>query len=235
MKTSSTLLTLLAAYACGSGVSLADDFQSHQSILESAREFLLANPEIKRFSKTTIEMGHIDSRLQLQQCDQPLETYLAPGSRFAGKTTVGVRCASPRPWALYVPATVMTYASVYQTASPLPRDHIITKQDLITVKTELGGLTRGYYTDINDLLGKQTRRSLLQAQTLNPGMIKAPQWVKRGEQVALVAGNPQFSIRMLGQALSDGTEGDQIRVKNLSSNRIVEGTVTGQGTVTVMN
>jgi flagellar basal body P-ring formation protein FlgA len=235
MKMSSTLLTLLAAYTCGSGVSLADDFQSQQSILESAREFLLANPEIKRFSKTTIEMGHIDSRLQLQQCDQPLETYLAPGSRFAGKTTVGVRCASPRPWALYVPATIMTYASVYQTASPLPRDHIINKQDLITAKTELGGLTRGYYTDINDLLGKQTRRSLLQAQTLNPGMIKAPQWVKRGEQVALVAGNPQFSIRMLGQALSDGTEGDQIRVKNLSSNRIVEGTVTGQGTVTVMN
>ena len=236
MKTCTAILTLITAYAGGSGVSLAaGDFQSHQSILDSAQQFLLGHPDIKRYPETTIEMGHIDSRMQLSPCDQPLETYLAPGGRLAGKTTVGVRCSTPKPWALYVPATVMTYATVYQTAQPLPRDHIIETQDLIAVKTELSGLNRGYYTNIQDLVGKQTRRSLPQSQTLNPGHVKPPLWVKRGETVALVASNPKFSIRMHGQALSDGAKGEQIRVKNLSSSRIVEGIVTAQGTVTVMN
>jgi flagella basal body P-ring formation protein FlgA len=236
MKNTSAILIALAASYLGAGISEAEEaFQSHQSIFDSVQQFLLANPETQRYSETSIELGHVDSRLQLQQCDQPLETYLAPGSRFTGKTTVGVRCSSPSAWALYVPATVTTYALVYQTAIPLPRDHIIVAHDLKAVKTDLGKLTRGYYTNLDDLLGKQTRRSLPQAKTLNPGLIKAPQLVKRGGQVALIAANPRFSIRTLGLALSDGVEGDQIRVKNLSSNRIVEGTVTGQGIVTVMN
>lgn len=236
MKTPLAMLTLLAACTCGSGASQANDgFQSHESILAAAQQYLLSHPEIKRYPETTIEIGHIDSRLQLQQCAQPLDTYLAPGSRFAAKTTVGVRCSAPKPWALYVPATIISYAMVYQTASPLPRDHIITAQDLTAVKTEIGKLNRGYYTDIHDILGKQTRRSLPQAQPVNPGMIKAPLLIKRGEMVALVAQNPRFSIRMQGRALSDGSEGEQIRVKNLSSSRIVEGTVTAQGTVMVLN
>lgn len=237
MKKTFALLTLIAVHVLGAGVSQAEDnFQSHQSIQDTVQQFLLAHPEVQRYNETSIELSHIDSRLQLQQCDQPLEAYLAPGSRFAGKTTVGVRCPSPsQPWALFVPATVTTFATVYQTVAPLPRDHIIVAQDLTAVKTDLGKLNRGYYTNISDLLGKQIRRSLPQAQILNPGLIKTPHWVKRGEQVALVAGNPQFSIRMQGQALGDGAAGDQVRVKNMSSNRIVEGIVTGQGTVTVMN
>ncbi|MDQ1363764.1 MAG: flagellar basal body P-ring formation protein FlgA [Pseudomonadota bacterium] len=236
MKILSAILTLIAASVAGTGVSLAEEgFQSPQSIQDAARQFLLANPETRHYSETSIEIGHLDSRLQLQQCDQPLQTSLAPGSRFAGKTTVAVRCASPKPWALYVSANVSTLASVYQTAVPLPRDHIITEQDLTAVKTDLGKLNRGYYSKLDDLLGKQTRRSLPPGQILHPAHIKVPNWVKRGEQVALVAGNPQFSIRTQGEALNDGAVGDQVRVKNLSSNRIVEGTVTAQGTVTVMN
>lgn len=236
MKNLTALLTLIAACLAGASVSQAEEqLQLHQSIQDAVQQFLLANPETRHYSETSIEVGHIDSRLQLQQCDQPLEAYLAPGSRATGKTTVGVRCPSPKPWAVYIPATVTTFATVYQTATPLPRDHIIVEQDLTATKTDLGKLNRGYYTNKSDLLGKQTRRSLPQAQILNPAHIKTPNWVKRGEQVALVASNPHFSIRMLGEALSDGTAGDQVRVKNLSSNRIVEGTVTGQGTVTVSN
>ena len=228
-------LISIAAIILGSGISQAEEFQSHPSISAAVQTFLLTRPEIQRYNEAGIDVGNIDSRLLLQQCDHPLETSLAPGARFIGKTTVGVRCDSPKPWALYVPATINAYELVFQTRRPIPRNHILTADDLSAVKTDLSKLNRGYYTQQKDLLGMQTRNSLSQSQILNPGLVKAPHLVKRGEQVALVAGGTRFAIRMQGQALADGAEGDQVRVKNLSSNRIVEGTVTGQGTVTVLN
>lgn len=228
-------LILLAACAFGCSISLAEAFQSHQSITDSVQQYLLSQPDIQHYTDANVDVGSIDSRLQLQLCDQALETSLARGARFIGKTTVGVRCASPKPWALYVPANITVFEWVYQTSHPLPRDHILTADDLSAVKTDLGKLNRGYYTSLKEVLGKQTRRNLAQSQILNPDTIRPPHLVKRGEQVALVAAGTQFAIRMQGQALADGAEGDQVRVKNLSSNRIVEGTVTGQGTVRVLN
>lgn len=235
MKPLSARLTLLAALLTGAVNSqAAAPAQSTQSILDFVRQFLLSNPDLQRRPEVMVQPGHLDSRLQLSQCSQALEATLAPGAQLIGKTTVGVSCAAPTPWTLYVTAQVSVYDMVYQTARPLPRDHIITESDLLAVKLDLGSLNRGYYLNKQDLIGKQTRRPLAQNQILNPGAIKAPRLIKRGEQVALLANSAGFSIRMAGQALSDGHEGEQIRVKNLSSNRIVEGVVTAQGVVTVM-
>ena len=235
MKTPYAILILLALCTLGSRTSLAEAFQSHPSITDSVQQYLLSQPDIQRYSEASIDVGNIDSRLQLQQCDHALDISLAPGARYIGKTTAGVRCSTPQAWALYVPANIIVYEQVYQTSRPLARDHILTAEDITAVKTDLGKLNRGYYTNPQEVLGKQTRHPLQQSQILNPGQIKSPHLVKRGEQVALVVAGSQFAIRMQGQALADGAEGEQVRVKNLSSNRIVEGTVTRQGTVRVMN
>ena len=164
MKTPYVILILLALCTLGSRTSLADVFQSHSSITDSVQQYLLSQPDIQRYSEARIDVGNIDSRLQLQQCDHALDTSLAPGARYIGKTTVGVRCSTPQAWALYVQANIIVYEQVYQTSRPLARDHILTAEDITAVKTDLGKLNRGYYTNPKEVLGKQTRHPLQQSQ-----------------------------------------------------------------------
>ena len=221
-----------------SGISMASSiqqYQSHESILSAARHFLETHNELDQYKKVDIQLGRIDPRLKVSQCSQALELSLAPGSDTTGKTTVNVRCSKDKTWALYITAVINKFATVYQTAAPLPRGHVITEQDIQTVEYNLAKLNRGYYTDKKSLIGQETRRKLDKFKVIHPGQVKAPLMVKQGEHVALIATNKQFSVRMSGTALMNGALGDHIRVKNLSSKRIIEGKVTRNGEVTVLN
>ncbi len=237
MKLAPTLLILSCLSFMGiAGICKAGEaLQNHTTIINAVEAFLQNQPGIDDQAQIEISVGHIDSRLQLQACEVPLETFLAPGHKTLGKTTVGVRCQSPKPWALYVPASIDRYDLVYQTSGPLPKGHILRQQDITTVKTNLARLNYGYFTDAKDLIGKQTSRRISQAKILTPNLVKEPLLVKRGEQVDLVAESGHYAIRMSGQAMMNGSQGDKIRVKNLSSQRIIEGVVTRRGEVTVLN
>ena len=230
------ILTLTLCCLAGSGISTAGpQQQNHRAIIDAVKQFLDQHPDISDHADRRIRIGHLDPRLNLPACSESLQTYLAPGARTAGKTTVGVRCSAPKAWALYVPASVDLFTTVYETATNLPRGHVIAAADLQPVKHNLSSLNRGYFTDIKSLLGQQTRRRLNRGQVITPNQVKPQLLVKRGEQVDLVARDDSFAVRMSGKALMDGARGQRIRVKNLSSSRIIEGVVTQSGQVTVMN
>jgi flagella basal body P-ring formation protein FlgA len=213
----------------------ATEDQSHSTIIAAVEQFLHEQLKPGEYTRAEIEVGHMDSRLQLQACQQPLQTFLAPGSKAIGKTTVGVRCNSSKPWALYVSAMVSLYTQVYKTATPLTKGHIISAADIIAVEGDLAKLNSGYFTDKNRLIGQQLRRNILKNQIIKPSQVKPQLLVKRGQQVGLVAKSDTFSIKMAGKAMMDGAIGERIRVKNLSSNRIIEGIVTRSGEVTTDN
>lgn len=231
------LLIMLTILSLGSSAisKAGQKIESHAAIIQAVQQFLESQPEIQQHSKYTLQIGHLDSRLRLNACDQPLETYLSPGGKLSGKTSVGVRCTAPKPWALYVPATVNLITDVYRTVRPLPRDHIINEQDIVSVEYNASRLNYGYFTRKEDLIGKQTRRRLKQNQVITPNQITEALIIKRGEKISLIAKSDNFAIKMKGEALMNGVLGERIRVKNMSSKRIIEGTVTQNGEVTVYN
>lgn len=206
---------------------------NHQEIVDSARRFIDANVDKSQFSRINIKMSQLDSRLKLSQCPLPLTTTLAPGSRFAGKTTVHLRCNSTTPWTIYVSAKIKLFGKVIQTATPLTKGHIINKHDLIATEQDLSTIKYGYFTDTEYLIGKQLKRRLPQNKIIKANYVKAPTLVKRGELVTIIAKNTGYSVKMTGTAMGTGGHGDRIRVKNSSSNRIIEGTIKAVGIVSI--
>ena len=238
MKLSPSLLIVLFTILflhSSIGKTATPKHHSHAAIVKAVQKFLENHQDIKQYAERDIQVEHLDPQLNLNQCSEALQTYLAPGAKTLGKTTVGVRCHAPKAWALYVPARVTLYETVYRTADNLPRGHLISEADIEPVKQDLGRLHRGYFSDKSQLIGKETRRRLRQGHVITPSQVKAPLLVKRGDQVELIARSSPYAVRMSGKAMADGARGDRIRVKNLSSKRIVEGTVTQAGQVTVMN
>jgi flagella basal body P-ring formation protein FlgA len=57
--------------------------------------------------------------------------------------------------------------------------------------------------------------------------------VSKGDQVVISARNSGLNVRMPGEALSNGAPGEQIRVRNLGSHRIIKARISGPGQVEV--
>jgi len=207
--------------------------QNHQQIIQTSRQFLDANIDTSRYARVEIKMGRLDPRLRLTQCQNPLTASLAAGSRFAGKTTVHIGCSGNTPWTVFLSAHISLYANVIKTTQPLTRGHILQKSDLMTNEEDLGRLNYGFFTDPQHLIGKQLKRRLAQNSVIKANYIKAPTLVKRGELVSIIAENSGYSVKMTGTAMMDGARGDRIRVKNLSSKRIIEGIVKKSGVVSI--
>lgn len=221
-------LLLLVAMAC-----TAEGFQDQEEIIASARAFLEAELLRAQDRDGKVEVGRLDPRLRLAACPGKLEAFLPPGAQGMGNTTVGVRCRNPGGWTLYVSARVIIQGQVLVTTRPLARGEVLTADHVRLVDRDLASLPRGYFEELQPVLGQQARRHLAADTVLNPQLIEAPRLVRRGEEVTLVTGRNGFAIRSRGQAMADGSSGEVIRVRSRDSKRIVEGRVMAAGVVKV--
>ncbi|MNI79624.1 flagellar basal body P-ring biosynthesis protein FlgA [compost metagenome] len=57
--------------------------------------------------------------------------------------------------------------------------------------------------------------------------------ISKGDQVVIIARSGTLSVRMPGEALSNGGMREQIRVKNLNSKRVIKAQVIAPGQVEV--
>lgn len=212
---------------------IAGNTQSHESIREAARQHIL-NQESSYPAPPIVKAGRLDSRLRLEKCGQPLETFSPPGRSTTARTTVGVRCSGPSPWSLYVPTNISIMLPVVVAAKDLPRGTLLTKSDLAFKEQDITTQHRGYLDRLHDAMGKKLKRDLSRGAVVAPHHMDEPLAIKRGNRVTIVANNPgTFEIRMQGQALDSGSTGDRIKVKNSSSKRIIEATIISAGIVEV--
>lgn len=219
---------LLVATFC-----IADEFQDQDQIISSAQAFLEQQLLDTQGQVGEVAMGRLDPRLRLAACSGKLEAFLPPGAREMGNTTVGVRCPTLAGWTLYLQARVMVQGQVLVTTQPLARGELLTEQNVRLVERDLASLPRGYFDDPQPVLGQQAKRHLAANTVLNPLLIESPRLVRRGEQVTLITGSKGFSVRSMGQALTDGSSGEVIRIRTNDSRRVVEGRVQGPGVVNV--
>jgi flagella basal body P-ring formation protein FlgA len=215
-----------------SSSTMAVEFQSHESIMDTARQHILAQSG-NYPSAPEVIVGRLDNRLRLKQCDQPLESYTPQGKKQIGKITVGVRCSGATPWSLFVPVTVKVMANIVVAKNSLPRGSIIRASDVTMEQRDISRLHRGFMEDTQAVIGKKLRQRVRRDQVLTPSQLVAPLTVKRNNRVIIRASNKTVRVSMAGKALQNGSLGQIIRVKNESSNREVDARVIAPGIVEV--
>ena len=231
------ILVLLATFTGQPMKTLAADaaiaWQDHASIRVTAKSWLEAFVDGQHQGRSEVSLGNLDSRLRLKACSLPLEASLASGGRTLGNTTVSVRCPDTGGWNIYVSARIDVFGSVLAARQPLTRGSEVREQDLELVERNLGNLPYGYYSDPADISGMMAKRTINATTVITPQMLQAPRLVRRGERVTLVAETGGLQVRMAGQAMSDGTSGDLVRVRAQGSQRIVDGIVISPGVIKV--
>jgi len=128
---------------------------------------------------------------------------------------------------------VRVYEQVAVVGQTLPAKHIVTKEDLHLEKLDTSKLKTGYITDIDTVVGLETRRTLQNGTPLNSYMLDKPIIIKQLAMINIMSNVNGIVVKTSGQALQDGREGNVIRVKNISSNKVVVGKVIDGSTVEI--
>lgn len=210
----------------------AETIQPVESIRSAARDFVQKEIRVPSASIET-EVGNIDPRLRLAGCAKPLAAFLPAGSRLPGNSTIGIRCGSSRPWTVYVPVRVKVMAPVWVTARALARGELIKQADLQSQVHDLASLPGAAITELTQVLGRQAAIPIAPGTILRSALLRAARLIKRGEKVTILAKSSGIEVRMSGEALADGSEGDSIQVRNTLTKKTIQATVTQEGHVQV--
>lgn len=224
-----SLLVVLAAGSCGTALANTQSLESIQAAAEKQVTAQLPASKAKYF----VTAARLDPRLRLAECSAPLEALLPNSSSPGAKVTVGVRCTAPAPWTIYVPVTTEIEAPILVLRRALPRRSPVDSADVELQTRRLPGTESGFINDTGNLQGRRLKRALPAGSPLTADVLVPDVLVRRGQQVTLLASGGPFEIRAQGQALSDGTERERIRVQNVTSRKIVEGVVENASTVRV--
>ncbi len=208
-------------------------WQNRDAIRDTARSFLTDQVQAAHEGRTEVTLGKLDPRLKLKACVKPLQGFTPSGSRDMGNTTVGVRCPDEAGWSIYVPAKIRVFGPVVVIRQPLARGTVLAAKDLQLVERNLSALPYGYYVDPKPVIGMLAKRTLAANSVLTPQMLKTPTLVKRGQRVTLIGESGPLTVRMVGEALSDGGQGDLIRIRTDGSKRVIDGTIISKGVIKV--
>ncbi|WP_440058254.1 flagellar basal body P-ring formation chaperone FlgA [Pseudomonas fragariae (ex Marin et al. 2024)] len=201
-----------------------------QGFLEFTVEDYLATNQID--GRHEIQVKQLDPRLRMGACDKDLTATLG-SPRPVGRVTVRVRCEGSSPWTVFVPAQVLLYRNVVTVMRPLKRDAIVTEEDVAMRERDVSSLGQGFLASLDQAVGQKVVRQMVIDQVITPVALEQPQMIHKGDQVVIIARSGSLAVRMPGEAMSDGGFNEQIRVKNLNSQRVIKASVTGPGQVEV--
>lgn len=178
------------------------------------------------------EIGALDNRTRMPDCGSSLAIELRDNNSI-GRTNAKVSCLSTSPWSMYVPLTINLYRPVVTAAAPLSRGTNISAHQLRLRKVNISTLNGSYFSDISEVVGMQSKRSLRADAILLASQLTPPLLIKRGDAVTLSARSGALVVKIGAIALRDGHAGEQITVRNKQSKRVVDARVTGPGQVSV--
>jgi flagella basal body P-ring formation protein FlgA len=214
-----------------------------EKMLTQVRQWVAQGQNI---TPSQVEVLPIDARIKVQDCTLPLTLDLP----FASRESVRVRCAQPV-WQLYLrvqtsapPAAPASPTAPLAAAAPAAEKTTVVARQLIQrgsllqpamleeVKRPALGLDPQAVSSLKDLLYSEATRDVTAGQVLRSSDFRRAVLVKQGQSALMSVGQDKgFQITVRVEALQDGRMGEQIRLKNPDSGRLLTGTVTGPNAV----
>lgn len=110
---------------------------------------------------------------------------------------------------------------------------IVTRDDIAVNRVAQDGRRRIDPVNVDDLIGKEIKRAVRAGQNISTNDVQTQVMVAKGKVVTLNFSKGNIMLSAKGKALENGGLGDSVRVMNLQSKSVVQGTVTGPETVLI--
>ncbi|OFA04688.1 flagellar basal body P-ring formation chaperone FlgA [Duganella sp. HH101] len=218
LLTTAALLALLPAAHAQQAAAPRQAYQDPAALKRSVEQFLQVQSGGLP-GQVTVTVGAVDPRMNLAACAEP-QAFFMPGARAWGKTTVGVRCATPTAWTVYIQATVTVVGDYIASAAPLAQGQAIEAGQLVTLKGDLTMLPAGIATDMGQVIGRSANISLPPGTPLRLDTLRSKPVVQSGQLVRLVSSGNGFSVSAEARAMSTAGDGQVVQVKTSGGQQI---------------
>ena len=178
------------------------------------------------------QLPSLDARIGQSNCSQPLALSTRDQNEAPSRVNVLVNCVDG--WSLYIPVDVIIYRQVVAATRPLAVGSTIDGNDVQLVEADVSQLLGQYLTDPQEAIGMAVKRGIGQGRPLTAQQLDAPLLVKRGDSVIISAESSAMTVKMPGIAMTDGRRGEQIRIKNRASSRVIDARVVAPGQAVVL-
>lgn len=212
------VVALIALAGASAHAQAAGGWQPVDSIRAAALSTLPAGSE----GDTTL-----DSALRLPACGQDLR------AQPTGTSTVEVSCPDAGGWRLFVPVKVRRNQTVLILNRGIAAGETLGVADITTAQRDVARIAGAALADPAMAVGRVARRTLSAGSLLSANDLVAQRLIRRGDSVALVSRFGGVEVRVAGKALADAGENERVSVENLSSRKVVQGTVAASGDVFV--
>ncbi|MCQ8877520.1 flagellar basal body P-ring formation chaperone FlgA [Pseudoalteromonas shioyasakiensis] len=163
-------------------------------------------------------------------CDALSISRSKPASPPAGRVRLSVSCDSPS-WQFRASAKIDLWMDLIIAKRDLQRGEILTTDLLAKRQLNIANFRHGMELNIDPLIGMQVRRDINSGDVINRRLLEKSYLVNRDQHIELQVTTDTFSARVTAISLEDGQLGQRVKVKNLSSGKIIEGKVIAKGTV----
>lgn len=211
---------------------------SSASQIETQINDFIENVELKRLQSTypdaniEIEIQNKVALAYLPDCDNRNLSIENQRPEAVRRTTYAIACEQPF-WKSYVPIEQRILITGIKASTPISRGEPITQQNTDEGEVNIATLRGQLFTLDNPPYGLIASRNIRINTYITDQITERPNLIKKGGQVLITAKSNAIVVRMNGVALEDGVKGQQIRVENVSSGRIIYGKVVSAGEVLV--
>ncbi len=227
-------LALIIFSVSPSGVEAQFEIVDIQQLRQNIAQFLTDEYRSTNATKVNIKVGMLDSRMHLAQCDQPLALNLQDPSNNGGNINVQVACRGTAQWTILVPAQAIVFRPMAVASRNLQRGELINTEDVDVEVLDVSQYRQGYSSKPEDIIGKELKYPVNKGDAFRESALDTQLAIKRGDEVSVEALAGSIRVVTTGTAITNGRIGQQIRVKNNQSARILSAKVIGPGKVQSM-
>lgn len=171
----------------------------------------------------------------LPMCQKtPVATPTTNSKRTLYRLRYDVTCPGAQGWTLTVAVKTAVNLPVVVAMQPLERGRVIDAEDVVLRVQDIAPLNGQFFTATDEAIGQIVKRRISVSQVVTSAQLEQPVMVERGQSVLMVARMNGIEASTTGEAMKQGRKGDVIRVRNISSQRIVDAMVVSPGVVRIL-
>ncbi len=204
--------------------------ESADELMMLAKAYILAHldPQLKQ---PQVSITPLSSAAQKPNCEKPPQITYNTKQRV-GNVTLTISCNQPA-WRQYVNAKVTGLLPVIVAVQDLSAGQAIDEHQLTVDWRPNAQVTNNHLRDLTSVQHKSVRQFIAKGTPLQQHHLKDTLLIQKNDLVKIISADPRFHIEMNGMALEAGSMGQAIRVKNLSSGKIVKAYIESADTVSV--
>ncbi len=224
-----SVFCLILAMTGISGSALGND-QDLGALKRGAEQWLTQEAaEGLPTARAKVRMGQIDDRLRLPVCPAPIY-FLPAGARLWGAGSIGIRCAAPAKWSLYLGYQIQLTGPALVARHPLPARLALGTGDAALAQVDYVTNPSAYLQSLPP--GAMVNRPVPAGAPILLDWMVLPQVIHAGRKVRLLVSGTNYSVVQQGTALNSAQNGEMVRVKT-GSGRIVQGIANQEGEVEI--